>query len=90
MVFLIGMRINRLRKVRSWWGAFVGMPRMLAELAKHPEDGLLHARTFWSGRTFMVVQYWEERGEARPVRPQRRAQPRPRLGGVQPGPGRHR
>ncbi|WP_148574627.1 DUF4188 domain-containing protein [Nocardioides caldifontis] len=59
VVFLIGMRINRLRKVRSWWGAFVGMPRMLAELAKHPEDGLLHARTLWSGRTFMVVQYWE-------------------------------
>jgi Domain of unknown function (DUF4188) len=59
VVFLIGMRINRLRKVRSWFPAFVGMPRMLAELDKHPEDGLLHARSFWSGRTFMVVQYWE-------------------------------
>ncbi len=59
VVFLIGMRINRLRKVRSWWPAFVGMPRMLAELEKHPEDGLLHARSFWSGRMFLVVQYWE-------------------------------
>src|SRR3712207_1770224 len=59
VVFLIGMRINRLRKVRSWWPAFVAMPKMLAELAKHPEDGLLHARSFWSGRTFLVVQYWE-------------------------------
>jgi hypothetical protein len=59
VVFLIGMRINRLRKVRSWFPTFTAMPRMLAELEKHPEDGLLHARTFWSGRVFLVVQYWE-------------------------------
>ena len=32
---------------------------MLAEDARHPEDGLLHARSFWSGRVLMVVQYWE-------------------------------
>lgn len=58
VVFLIGMRFNRWRKVRSWFPAFVGMPRMLAELAAHPEDGLLGARTYWSGRVLMVVQYW--------------------------------
>ena len=41
MVFLIGMRINRWRKVRTWWPVFVGMPKMLRELAGRPEVGLL-------------------------------------------------
>ena len=34
------------------------MPRMLKELFKRPELGMLHAQTFVSGRTVMVVQYW--------------------------------
>jgi hypothetical protein len=58
VVFLIGMRINRWRRVRSWWPAFVGMPRMLTELGKHPEAGLLGARSYWSGRNLLTVQYW--------------------------------
>jgi hypothetical protein len=58
VVFLIGMRVNRWRRVRSWWPAFVGMPRMLTELGKHPEVGLLGARTYWAGRNFVNVQYW--------------------------------
>jgi hypothetical protein len=58
VVFLIGMRINRWRKVRSWFPVFTAMPRMLAELGKHPEEGLLHARSYWSGRYLLVVQYW--------------------------------
>lgn len=57
VVFLIGMRINRWRKVRSWWPAFTGMPRMLTEL-RATDAGLLHAETFWRGRTFLVVQHW--------------------------------
>ncbi len=43
VVFVIGMRINRLRRVRSWWPAFTGMPRMLRELAGS-DRGLLGAR----------------------------------------------
>lgn len=58
VVFLIGMRINRLRKVRSWWPVFVGMPQMVRELEQHPDAGLLGARSFWSGRMFLTVQYW--------------------------------
>ena len=62
VVFLIGMRINRLRRVRSWWPTFTGMPRMLAELSK--EDlGLLGYRIFRSGRVFLVVQYWRSAAE---------------------------
>lgn len=58
VVFLIGMRVNRLRRVRSWWPVVTAMPRMLAELGSRPDLGLLGARSYWSGRTLMVVQYW--------------------------------
>jgi hypothetical protein len=58
VVFLIGMRVHRWRRVRSWLPVFVAMPRMLAELERDPELGLLHARSYWSGRTAMVVQHW--------------------------------
>ena len=58
VVFLIGMRINRLRSPRSWLPAFRAMPRMLAELAANPELGLLERPRFWSGRVFALVQYW--------------------------------
>jgi hypothetical protein len=57
-VFLIGMRVNRWRKVRSWWPSFVGMPRMLRELQARPDLGLLAARSYWSGRQFLTLQYW--------------------------------
>ncbi len=58
VVFVIGMRFNRLRKVRSWWPVFVGMPKMLKELTENPDEGLLHARSYFSGRQLMVLQYW--------------------------------
>jgi len=62
VVFVIGMRINRLRKVRSWWPAFVGMPRMLRELAQ-ADRGLLGARSYFGGRTLVTVQYWRSAEE---------------------------
>lgn len=58
VVFLIGMRINRWRRVRSWWPVFVGMPRMQRELESRPEAGCLAARSWWSGRMLLTVQYW--------------------------------
>ncbi|HEX6875944.1 MAG TPA: DUF4188 domain-containing protein [Nocardioidaceae bacterium] len=58
VVFVIGMRINRWRRVRSWMPVFVAMPKMLRELQDRPGSGLLGARTYWSGRVFLVVQYW--------------------------------
>ena len=57
-VFLIGMRFNRLRAVRTWWPVFTAMPRMLAEVSADPDSGMLGARSYWSGRVLMVVQYW--------------------------------
>jgi Domain of unknown function (DUF4188) len=58
VVFLIGMRINRWHKPWKWMPVAAAMPRMLAELGRQPELGLLSARTFVSGRTILVVQYW--------------------------------
>lgn len=58
VVFLIGMRINYLFLVHKWLPVALAMPRMLRELAKHPEMGLLHADLFLGGRTVMTVQYW--------------------------------
>ena len=58
VVFIIGMRINRLRRVHSWLPAFQAMPRMLRELGADPELGLLNVQTFWAGRVLMGVQYW--------------------------------
>ena len=58
VIFLIGMRINRLRSPRSWLPAFRAMPRMLEELYRDPELGLLSGQWFWSGRVIAYVQYW--------------------------------
>lgn len=58
VVFLIGMRINRWRDVRSWWPVFMAMPGMLRELGRRPELGLLGTRTAMGGRTITIVQYW--------------------------------
>lgn len=57
-VFLIGMRINRLWKVHRWLPVARAMPRMLEELRRHPELGLLGAHQWFGGRTVMVQQYW--------------------------------
>src|SRR5262245_6564403 len=56
------MRVNRWRRLRSWWPTFVAMPGMLREL-QDADLGLLGARAYWSGRVFLVVQYWRSAQE---------------------------
>ena len=56
-VFLIGMRINRPWKVHKWLPIGRDMPRMLAELKRRPELGLLGGH-MWFGRTTLMLQYW--------------------------------
>jgi hypothetical protein len=58
VVFLIGMRINKLWKVWKWAPVARQMPQMLAELAAQPQLGLLHARTHFGLPNILVVQYW--------------------------------
>ncbi|MCZ7416319.1 DUF4188 domain-containing protein [Streptomyces sp. WMMC897] len=58
-VFLIGMRVNRMLAVRTWWPVLRAMPRMLRELSRDDESGLLGFQTLIGGpRLVYVVQYW--------------------------------
>lgn len=66
-LFLIGMTFPKPWRVDRWLPAFVGMPRMLAELAanKAAADrgeaewlGFLGARTTMTFRGPTVIQYW--------------------------------
>ena len=59
VVFLIGMRINKLWKVWKWLPTFVAMPRMLRELEQNADSGFLGANQYIGGpRRPMLVQYW--------------------------------
>ena len=58
VVFLIGMRVNKPWKFWKWWPVAMAMPRMLIELAKTPDLGLLHAYTLPGFPVITVVQYW--------------------------------
>jgi hypothetical protein len=57
VVFLIGMRPNKLWKLRKWWPVFTAMRPMVKELSEHPDKGLLAATAAWIGGP-AVVQYW--------------------------------
>ncbi|MGI5340271.1 DUF4188 domain-containing protein [Streptomyces sp. CA-181903] len=62
VVFLIGMRINRWRSVRHWVPLLGMMRRMVTELDRDPDAGLLGYRLLTAGpREYMAVQYWESR-----------------------------
>lgn len=59
VVFMIGMRVNRPWKLHRWLPVFLAMPRMLRELAKDPDLGLLGYRQHLANPLQpMVVQYW--------------------------------
>lgn len=59
VLFLIGMRFNQWWRVWKWMPVFLAMPRMLFELRRNPSLGLVgKPRTFVSGRTILVWQYW--------------------------------
>jgi hypothetical protein len=60
VVFLIGMRINKLWKVHKWVPVMLAMPRMLRELMATPASGLLSCE-MWFGRTTIMVQYWDSK-----------------------------
>ena len=58
VVFLIGMRINRPWRPDLWLPVFGVMPKMLAELSKDPDSGLLGYRILLGAGGPTVVQYW--------------------------------
>jgi hypothetical protein len=58
VVFLIGIRINRLIAVHKWLPAFRSMSPMLRELYANPSLGFLAAETCLAPRGATVIQYW--------------------------------
>jgi hypothetical protein len=58
VVFIIGMRINRMLAISSWTRVAAAMPRMIRELKRQPELGMVHAEFFLYWRGVAVVQYW--------------------------------
>ena len=58
VVFLLGMRVNRWWRVRSWLPVLASMPRMQAELRRERERGLLGVANLVGGAGPVVVTYW--------------------------------
>ena len=58
VVFLIGMRINRLWKIHKWFFVVTAMPKMLIELSKNNESGFLGYQMM-GGFPPVMVQYWK-------------------------------
>lgn len=58
VVFLIGMRINKLHQVHKWAPTAMAMGPMIRELLTQGDRGLLGAETYRRGRTILVLQYW--------------------------------
>jgi len=59
VLFLIGLHLNKLWAAHKWLPVVTAMPRMLAELDRKPEAGLLSHRLYHSGRIFLLQQYWD-------------------------------
>lgn len=59
VLFVVGMRVNKLWAIHKWLPVTMAMPRMLIELMRNRELGMIGTpRTFVSGRIVMVQQYW--------------------------------
>lgn len=61
VVFIIGMRINRLHRVDKWLPVIRAMGPMIAELSADRDSGFLGVQYGMAGpRTVQMVQYWRD------------------------------
>ena len=58
VVFLIGMRVNRLWALHKWVPVARAMPPMLRELYANKESGFISAEFYVTWRGVATVQYW--------------------------------
>ena len=58
VVFIVGMRVNRLLALGKWLPVARAMGPMVEHLLAHRELGLLHAQSFVYWRGAAIVQYW--------------------------------
>jgi hypothetical protein len=58
VVFLIGMRINKVWKIHKRLPVFLAVRRVLRELEAHPQSGFLGYFGAGRHRSLLTVQYW--------------------------------
>jgi hypothetical protein len=58
VVFLIGMRINRLWAVHKWLPMVRAMQPMISTLYRHPEKGFMGGVSLIGSRGPVMIQYW--------------------------------
>lgn len=59
VVFMMGVRVNRLSSVRKWASVLLSLRSMVQEMEGAPQTGYLGGQTFFSWRAVTLVQYWE-------------------------------
>jgi Domain of unknown function (DUF4188) len=77
VVYLIGMRINKPWRPDLWLPVFNAMPKMLAELSKDEDSGLLGYRLTLGAGGPLVVQYWSSHEKLYAYASERNAAHRP-------------
>lgn len=63
VVFIIGMRVNRLWAIHKWLHVFKSMGPMIKELYMNPDTGFLGTEFFMSWRGVTLLQYWRSYDE---------------------------
>jgi len=58
VIFLIGMRVNKLWAVHKWVPVAKAMPPMIQELMANKDSGFLHAEFVMHWRGVATIQYW--------------------------------
>jgi Domain of unknown function (DUF4188) len=58
VVFIIGMRVNKIFALRRWIATAMAMGPMIRTLYEHPEKGFLGAQTLITWRGITTIQYW--------------------------------
>lgn len=59
VVFMMGVRVNRLLAFWRWLPVLLSLRSMVREMSDSPEVGYLGGQTLYSWRTVTLVQYWE-------------------------------
>ncbi|WP_366289621.1 DUF4188 domain-containing protein [Paenibacillus sp. AN1007] len=63
VVFIIGMRINRLWAIHKWLPVFNSMGPMIKELYQNPDTGFLGTEFLVNWRGVTLLQYWRSYDE---------------------------
>ncbi|MDM5279067.1 DUF4188 domain-containing protein [Paenibacillus silvae] len=63
VVFIIGMRINRLWAIHKWLPVFNAMGPMIKELYQNPDTGFLGTEFMMNWRGVTLLQYWRSYDE---------------------------